>query len=398
MDVVILGGGIVGLVIANLLATQTKLKITLIESRKFTFDLDAIEYDLRCSAVNRATEQVLQSLQIWDNIVAHRVGVYQKMYIWDAETKAELSFNATECGEENLGHIVENGLLQHWLWQKLYAAHNVTILHAEPIDIELHQNTNRIFVGGKSIDATLVIGADGANSWLRHKLNIPVLSKKYTQTALVATIKSTKTHNQTAMQCFTIDGPLAFLPLSDPYLSSIVWSNTPANVQNLLALDAKDFCNALANAFQHKLGELELCGERAAFPLQIMHAKNYIAPRVALLGDAIHVVHPLAGQGLNMGIKDAITLANILQSVSDQKHDIGAQHVLRKYERWRKGDNLTTLASVDAIKRAFAINNPTLVELRNLGLSLINKSKWIKRNLVKNALGLSSNFAASTNT
>lgn len=388
MDVVIVGGGIVGLVLANLLATQTKLSITIIEKNDPILSWEPVDYDLRCSAITRASENVLESIGVWQEILSQRVGIYDHMQVWEHNTKARISFKASDLGEDNLGHIVENSLMQFVLWGKIIKDDRVTIRRDTPTQLKQFAHGARIYFGDEYIDAALIIGADGSASWLRSAANMPVYRQQDQQSGLVATIRSSKPHKNTAMQCFTADGPLAFLPLSDPFLCSIVWSVDTELAQELCRLDAKSFCKRLAIEYDYKLGDLELIGNRHAFPLQLLHAQHYIAQRVALVGDAIHVVHPLAGQGLNMGIVDAATLAAVVAPVASKNRDIGAEHVLRKYERARKGANVASLASADLIKRAFAVSNPMLEKIRNWGINLLDGSSFAKRILVRSALGL----------
>ncbi len=388
MDVVIVGGGIVGLILANLLADQTNLSITMLEINEPILSWEPTHYDARCSAITRAAEKILDSIGVWQDILAQRVGVYDHMHVWEYNSGAAISFKASDLGEDNLGHIVENSLMQFVLWSKIIKSMRVTVCRAKPTKITQLANSTRIYFADRYLDTSLIIGCDGAASWLRGIANIPAYRHDYRQAGLVATIKSSKSHLNTAMQCFTADGPLAFLPLNDSFLSSIVWSMNTELAQELCTLETKLFCQRLAAAYAYKLGDLELIGKRHAFPLQLLHAQQYIAPRIALVGDAIHVTHPLAGQGLNMGIVDAATLAAILVSVAHQGRDIGAGHVLRKYERARKGSNIASLAGADLINRVFTISDPGLQKIRNWGVNLLDRSLLAKRILIRSALGL----------
>lgn len=395
MDVIILGGGIVGLTMANLLAKDPNITITIIEANKPVLDWDPSGYDLRCSAITRATQNIFTHLQIWSDITCERVAMYDKMLVWDKNESAKINFAANEIFSENLGHIVENRVMQRVLWRKALSTPAIQIVAGSPHKLEQQEKFTRLYIDGYHMDARLVIGADGAESWLRKTANIPVHTWEHRQSSLVATINSELAHHNTAMQRFAPDGPLAFLPLTQPNLSSIVWTSTPDKIQQLLSMDAQKFCLQLSEEFSHKLGNLQLQGGRAAFPLRMLHARNYIAARIALIGDAVHVVHPLAGQGLNLGILDAAALAEVVLHAASLGNDFGQHTILRKYERWRKGHNIATLAMVEGFKRAFATTLPTITALRSLGVNAVNDLSLAKNAMISFAMGLSGDLPAS---
>jgi len=388
MDVIILGGGIVGLTMANLLAHDTDLSITLVEAKAPSLDWDNSTYDLRCSAIARASLNIFKHIQVWDNIVADRVGMYDKMQIWDSSSKETLNFAAADMAEPDLGHIVENRVMQRALRNNLSKFSSVTICSGLAHKLQQIDNGVELYIDDYKYAAKLIIGADGADSWLRAASNISTHGWNYKQSALVATIKSQLPHNKTARQRFSADGPLAFLPLADSNLSSIVWSSSPERIKYLMQLAPNEFCSSLESEFAFKLGALELQGERAYFPLRMLHAKDYIQQRVALIGDAAHVIHPLAGQGMNLGIMDAAVLAEVLQDALLNNIDIGRHSVLRKYERWRKGHNLSMIAIVEAFKQSHTL-------LTSINMGLFNKAHLAKKCMVRFAMGVTGDIPDS---
>ncbi len=388
MHVIILGGGIVGLTAANLLARQRAIEITLITSQLPESTWNRNAYDPRCSAITRAAQNVFADLGIWDDIVRQRVGVYDKMLVWDQLSNAQVSFNAKDIGEPDLGHIIENRVMQKPLYNMLMQAKNVTIIKATPNKLQQLSACNRLWLDNRSIECDLIIGADGANSWLRSAAYIPTIGWDYAQTALVATIRSQFAHANTAMQRFSHDGTLAFLPLDDKYLSSIVWSTSPDNVQQLMRASHDEFCQQLSNEFAVRLGQLELCGTRLCFPLRMHHAKTYISSRLALIGDAAHGINPLAGQGLNLGILDAHELVAVLRAAIARQRDIGASATLRKYELRRKQHNIAMLSVVETLQRTFITSQPGLAIVRAHGMRLINNMDWVKNSMMRYALGI----------
>lgn len=395
MDVIILGGGIVGLTMANLLAKNTALKITIVDVKLELSDWDECNYDLRCSAINRATQNVFKHIGIWQELQNTRFGVYEKMVVWQDQQRNQIDFNAYECNEVNLGHIIENRLIQRALLHKLKAYQNVHLIYGVASKLEQHADYMSIDVAEQQLNAKLIIGADGANSWLRSTIGIQCYTSDYKQLALVASIKSDLPHSNTAWQKFTATGTIAFLPLDKGNMSSLVWAADTASMQQMLVADPADFCRVLAAEFNHKLGELELIGQRAGFPLKLLHAHSYTAPRVALVGDAAHVVHPLAGQGLNLGIMDAAALSEIIQQAIAQKRDFGSVTVLRKYERWRKGYNMSMMGVFDLFNRTFTRQSAWLQTISNSSIHLLNSMHIVKRSMANFAMGLNEDLPQS---
>lgn len=388
MDVIILGSGIVGLTLANLLAQEPDLQIAILDPNPPTLTWDAANYDIRCSAINLAAQQIFKQLGVWQAIVAQRLGCFKEICVWDQELHNNIRFDAASLGLNNLGYIIENRVMINALYTHLLQHKNVTVLHAAADALTVEDSAVHLHVGTQTICAKLLIGADGANSWVRTQVNIPVYTHDYQHSALVATIETEYPHANIAMQRFMPDGPLAFLPLDAPHLCSIVWSSAPDKIQQLMQLQAAEFTSYLSSEFAFKLGGLKLHGTRASFPLRMLHATQYVLPHVALLGDAAHVVHPLAGQGLNLGILDAAVLAKVLLVARQNDLDLGSMPVLRKYERSRKSHNVGVLALMTGIKKFFATDNFMVNSMRAHGMQLLNHMDPVKNFMMRYAMGL----------
>lgn len=396
-DIIILGGGLVGLTAANLCAQQG-FSVALVERQEPHLTWDDNHFDIRCSAISKASQIIFQEMGVWDAIATERVSAYQRMHVWDALGFGEITFDAAEVGEADLGHIIENRVMQKALWENakqsthvhFYVPAKPMALQVEPehVFLTLNDQTN--------LKAKLIIGADGGHSWLREFMNIESKQQDYQQSALVATVSTELSHQQTAWQRFLPEGPIAFLPLNSgkskqpnqPNFSSIVWSSTTEKTKALMALTDKEFCEELAHAIDYRLGHVLSTAERRDFSLSRLHAKRYIANRVALIGDAIHVIHPLAGQGVNLGLGDAQKLVETLSLANKCASDIGGHLILRKYERARKGQILSTLMAMDFLNRAFAREDTLSLGLRSIGLNFIDKTVFLKKKMVLQAMGL----------
>jgi len=387
-DIIINGGGMVGLLLANALAMH-KLSIAIIETgtRQPAWNKD--QFDLRVSAITRASQQIFTTLGIWQDMATMRISPFREMHVWDSTGDGVIHFDSAEIGQDCLGHIIENSVIQLALYQHLQSFDNVYWFQpASPSELQL--NGERVVLtldDEANIAAKLLVGADGGQSWVRKQADIAVRATDYKQNAVVATVKTQLFHQETAWQRFMPTGPLAFLPLTDGY-SSIVWSTTPAHADELLEMDDGSFKQALAEGFDYKLGEIIETSARAKFPLRGQHAKNYVKERLVLIGDAAHTIHPLAGQGVNLGFADAATLAEVLVDAVRAKQDIGSLKTLRRYERWRKGDNLAMLTAMTGFKTLFGNNNVALKSLRNTGLNIANNLLPVKNTIIRHAMGL----------
>ncbi|MDX1253090.1 MAG: UbiH/UbiF/VisC/COQ6 family ubiquinone biosynthesis hydroxylase [Gammaproteobacteria bacterium] len=390
-DIVITGAGMVGAALACALGSSG-LRIAVIEAQPLPAEIHpGDEYDLRVSAITRASQRIFESMGAWDSMRARRVSPFRDMHVWDATGNGEIHFDSAEIGEDTLGHIIENRVIQLALLERMRALDNVElILPARLMEFATHTDSVELRLDdGRCLTARLAVGADGAESHLRRLAGIATRGWKYQQKALVATVQTELPHRETAWQRFLPTGPLAFLPLADGR-SSIVWSTTPEQADALLAMDERSFLAELERAFDAKLGRMIASpGPRAAFPLRLQHATAYTALRIALIGDAAHIIHPLAGQGVNLGLLDAATLAEVVLDAQRAGKDIGALATLRRYERRRKGGNLAMMAAMDGFKRLFGNDLVPLKLLRNIGLNLTNAATPVKNVIVRHAMGLS---------
>jgi 2-polyprenylphenol 6-hydroxylase len=388
-DIIILGGGMVGSTLAMAL-DQQRWRIAIVDplpSPPPAIASSGGNFANRVSAITRATEIVWRNLGIWPTIACHGAWPYRAMEVWEDEAK--IHFDAAAIGEPDLGHIIENRLIVSALWQQLAERDNVTpFLATTPISLSQSGDRHQITLGdGSEITGRLLAGCDGARSWLRQQMAIETVEWSYQQSAVVATIHSQRDHQQTALQRFTPEGPIALLPLA-PHYTSLVWSVRPDHATTLLALDDTAFLAELQQAFGDRLGTLDGCGERGAWPLILQHARSYTAPRVVLAGNAAHAIHPLAGQGLNLGIADVATLADLLNTAGP-RHDPGDIALLRRYERWRKGENLAVMAAMDGFKRLFGNAHPLLGAARRLAIRASDRLTPLKEMAMRRALGVS---------
>jgi 2-octaprenylphenol hydroxylase len=364
-------------------------RVALIEIREPEQTWPAGEVDLRVSALSRASQRILQNLGAWEPMVALRVSPYQGMHVWDAEGNGSIRFHAAEIGEPDLGHIVENRVTQLALWERLGEIESVTRfapdklerLSSDAAGSELH------LASGRTISARLLVGAEGASSPVREIAGINSSGWRYDQHAIVATIRTEKHNDGIARQRFMPTGPLAFLPL-DRCRCSIVWSTSPAEAKRLMALDDESFCIELTRAGRQMLGAVGEVGPRGEFPLGLRNADQYVKAGLALVGDAAHGIHPLAGQGVNLGFLDAATLADVLVEARRRDRSFGGLPTLRRYERARKGADLAMLGAMDFFKRLFSNSNPALALARNFGLNLADRSGPLKHHLMRRAMGL----------
>ncbi len=387
-DVVIVGGGMVGATLACALG-DSPLKVMLLEAGSGQYELPETGFELRVSAITRASQRIFETLGVWPGIVARRMSPYRDMHVWDATGSGVIHFDSAELGEATLGHIIENNVITAALYERLNAFENIEVItNAATASITIYaENASVALKNGNCIKTKLIIAADGSRSGLRQQFGISVRGWDYDHTAVVTYVKTEKPHQETAWQRFLPTGPLAFLPLADNY-SSIVWSTQADEAKELTNMADDDFCHALAQAFDHTLGKIELTGPRACFPLRFFVANEYVKHRLALVGDAAHTIHPLAGQGVNLGLADVASLAEVLMDAVTQEKDIGVMSVLRRYERWRKADSLSLFVAMDSLKHLFSSEHPGLQWLRNVGLSLTNKITPVKNHLVRSAMGL----------
>ncbi len=394
-DVAVIGGGVVGSAVAALLGGLS-LRVAAVEAAAAT-PADPRDYDLRVYALTRASARILAHAGAWPRIERCRHGCFRRMEVWDAHSTGRINFDSAALTESTLGYIVEQRMLCDALGERLRELPNVTVMR--PASLQSWEDTaDRLEVvleDGRRVSARLVVGADGAASRVRTLAGIGYERHGYDQRAVVCNVRTERPHDDTARQRFLAEGPLAFLPLDDARTSSIVWSTTPAHAERLLALDAEDFRGELATAFEHRLGRVLEAGPRAAFELAKARAERYVLPRIALAGDAAHSIHPLAGQGANLGLLDAATLAEVVAVAAAAGSDIGALRTLRRYERWRAGENRLMQATMDGFKHLFGSDLKTVRWLRGAGLSLTDRCQPAKELIMRLAMGLSGDLPAA---
>jgi 2-octaprenylphenol hydroxylase len=386
-DLIIVGGGMVGSALGCALAEQG-FEVCVIEYREPQSHWPADEVDLRVSALSRASQCILENLQVWERMAGMRVSPYADMHVWDAGGSGSIHFSAADIGEANLGHIVENRVTQLALWERLGALPSAVRLCPAAVEtLEFGSEPGVTLKSGERLRARLLVGADGRESQVRRLAGIGTQGWDYDQHAIVATIRPANHHRDTAWQRFMPRGPLAFLPIDDGRCS-IVWSTSPQAAKELMALDDEAFCQALGRASEGVLGEILEVGPRGVFPLRLGHAETYIREGLALVGDAAHAVHPLAGQGVNLGFLDAASLAEVLIEARQMGREIGSYSTLRRYERARKGANMGMLGAMDLFKRLFSNEIVPLRLARNLGLSLTDRAGPVKQLIIRRAMGL----------
>ncbi|GGD49797.1 FAD-dependent monooxygenase [Lacimicrobium alkaliphilum] len=387
-DVVIVGGGLAGLSLAVSLA-DSSVKVVVVDE-KMPYQAVSQTPGVRVSAINQASEELFRELGIWQHLDEKRVQPYTHMQVWEQDSFASIEFDHQSVCQSHLGHIIENQLLINALWEKLLEASNIQIEVSSAIEA-LKVEDERALVrlaNGQQLAAKLVVGADGIHSKIRTLSAMPLSFSDYQQSAIVANVQTELVHQQCARQVFTPYGPLAFLPMTDPHLCSIVWSVENKQADELMVQSPGQFAKALYRAFDGKLGLCELVSERKMFPLTMRYARQWLKHRVVLAGDAAHSIHPLAGQGANLGLMDVRLLSEVLLDLTEAGKDIGTVSSLRVYERTRKAEAVKMIAAMQGFRSLFAGSNPMKKALRGMGLSLANKMPLAKRRMMLQAAGL----------
>jgi 2-octaprenylphenol hydroxylase len=401
-DIVIVGGGIAGTALAAALANTT-LRIALLEANsiaepKTSSDCDVHQFDSRVSALTESSRQLFEHLGVWDAIIRQRASAYKKMSVWDAEGTGAINFDCREINASWLGHIVENRVIVAALLQKVQQSRSITLQQNVRVkQLALDGEFPLITLQDDSqISARLIVAADGANSFLRDAAGFKTRQWEYDHKAIVCTVETESPHQHTAWQRFLAEGPLAFLPLDaapsnsdqNHHFSSIVWSTSPAIADHLMTLNDEDFCQQLERAFESRLGKILTVGKRQCFPLTQRHATEYCQPGIVLIADAAHTVHPLAGQGINLGLKDVQILAEEIIRATERDLPIGDMAVLSRYQRRRKTNNLATMAAMESFKQLFARRELPVRWLRNSGMRWLNQMPLIKRAMIRQAMDI----------
>ncbi len=385
-EIAIVGGGMVGGALALGLA-QHGFTVTVIEHAvPAPFVADG-QPDVRISAISSASVSLLKGLGVWDTVQGMRSHPYRRLETWEWEN-AHVMFDAAELKLPLLGYMVENTVLQQALWQALQANPKVTLRVPASL-ISLHQHNDRHeleLAGGETISAKLVIGADGANSQVRKMAGIGIHAWQYAQSCMLITVQCENSPGDSTWQQFTPDGPRAFLPLFDNW-ASLVWYDSPARIRQLQALNMPQLQTEIAKHFPSRLGKV-MPVAAGAFPLTRRHALQYVQPGLALVGDAAHTIHPLAGQGVNLGFMDAAELIAELKRLHRQGKDIGQYIYLRRYERSRKHSAALMLAGMQGFRDLFSGGNPAKKLLRDIGLKLADTLPGVKPQLIRQAMGL----------
>jgi 2-octaprenylphenol hydroxylase len=391
-DLLIVGAGMVGSALA-LALRDSGLNILVVDGGPLTvkpFVADA-PFEARVSALSIASQRILERLGVWDGIVARRVSPYSDMHVWDGSGTGKVHFSASSVHAEVLGHIVENRVVQDALVERLHDS-SIGLLADARLEQMRHSGDDWLLTlsDGRTLRAPLVVAADGANSTVRRMTGTATREWDYLHHAIVTSVRTADSHRKTAWQRFTDDGPLAFLPLDreGEHWCSIVWSVTPEQSERLMKLDDERFCRELENAFEGCLGQVISADSRVCVPLRQRHAKRYVAPGLALIGDAAHTIHPLAGQGVNLGFLDAAVLAEVLCGGVERGERLADERVLSRYERRRMPHNLALMAAMEGFERLFQADALPVRLLRNAGLKMVDHSAEAKALFVRQALGL----------
>ncbi|MGL6573357.1 FAD-dependent 2-octaprenylphenol hydroxylase [Aeromonas hydrophila] len=394
VDVVIVGGGMVGLGLAAALKGSA-LKVAVIEGQLPEPALDEAP-DNRVSALSLASQCILQQVGAWRGIEARRLQPYGQMEVWEQDSFGRIAFDAASLRQPELGHIVENRVIQLALLEAILDGDNIQLLSpARASSLQSGEAGSLLLLeDGRALSAKLVVAADGAHSWVRRQADIPLTSWDYGHHALVATVRCAEPHEAVARQIFTPEGPLAFLPLWQPDLCSIVWSVPAARAEALCQCDEEQFNRQLTTAFDGRLGLCKVAGVRSAIPLTARYARDFARERLVLVGDAAHTIHPLAGQGVNLGLLDAAALAEQILRNQAAGKDIGRLANLRGYERWRKSEAASMLAAMEGLKRLFAGANPLKKLVRGAGLCAFDLLTPLKQSVIRAAMGLEGELPA----
>ncbi|MBP6918460.1 MAG: FAD-dependent oxidoreductase [Legionellaceae bacterium] len=384
VDFVIVGAGVMGLC-AALAVKQRGHTVMILESG--LLESDPTSASPRVYALNLASQQLLQSIGIWEQICSQSAP-YERMYVWDAQSSAKIDFDARMLAQDRLGVILEENCLKQALLQHIRACDIPVITQWQTKKLDILDNKIVLHSEQQSHAAGFLLIADGARSPTRELLKIAMTTWPYHQHALVAMVAVEKSHTRTAYQVFGAQGPLAFLPLSDPHRCSIVWSSAVPHIEKLMAISETKFVQELAQAFEHKLGDIQLLSARKCYPLQMRHVQQYVGERWAIMGDAAHTIHPLAGLGLNMGLAD---LTAFLALLDKQSTPVLTARALRAYQRQRKHELWQAIIFLQGIHRLFTYGNMPAKLLRRFGLNVSDRLPMLKRLFIEQASGIPRN-------
>jgi len=381
-DLIIVGGGLAGASLA-LALRDSRLRIALVETHA---PHPPANWDARIYAISPANVSFLEAIGAWKHLDMKRVTPIRAMQV-HGDGGGKINFSAFETGVSELGWILESSLMACEFWESAKRQANLTLFcPAKPAQLELRQDAAVLSLSdGAVLSGKLLVGADGRDSWVRQAAGLAAVNTPYGEKGLVANFATEKPHRNIAYQWFRDDGVLAYLPLSGNRIS-IVWSTQDEHADELCALSPAQLCDRVADAGEHILGQLELLTPAVAFPLRLMRVPQTVAPRLALVGDAAHGIHPLSGHGINLGFQDASELAKLL-SDAQPWFDIGQERFLQRYQRARREETVLMQSATDGLRRLFRDSSPGLRSLRNVGLSLTNRLPFVKNSLVRYALG-----------
>jgi len=384
-DVVIVGAGMVGLTLANLLLKQGESIAIIDQIGPPGFD-SSQDYDARVTAVSPGSKAIFEYIDVWKLMQSKRISPFNSMFVWDELSNAKIHFHSRDVSEPNLGYIVENVVIQSSLYECLKQQDHVHwCLSSSVSDIQQHEDYIEIeLINQQKLKANLLVGADGQHSSVRNFAQLAYSEKSYQQKGIVARVQTETLHQDTAWQRFLSTGPLAFLPLNNGECS-IVWSAHDNYADELMGLDDIEFSKKISQASDYQLGNVSLRSQRATFPLLSGQVDSMVQSRIALVGDAAHAIHPLAGQGANLGFTDTAVLVDVLAKT---EKDIGSYKVLRKYERTRAGEMQIMQRAMDTFVTAFGSTSSSVITARNVALNAADKFQPLKRFFMRHAMGL----------
>jgi len=386
-EVLIVGGGPAGATLAGLLGSKGVECIVYDAGKTKPVDETV---DARVLAITVASANILREFGLWDRLPPDRIGYFRRMLVWDANGKGRIGFDCNDLARQTLGYIIEQSVLQKALDDVMEFFPSLAVYRNESVRaLEWDGDAIRVIPeNNRPLRTRLVVGADGFNSVTRDLAGIDHYIHDYNQSAVACVVTTQFPHDEVARQRFLSGGPLAFLPMAVKNRCAVIWSTPPDRARQLMQIEADEFNTQLQDAFENTLGQIQDSGTRAVFPLKRARAAQYCKDRLVLIGDAAHSIHPLAGQGANLGLLDAACLAQTLLLAGKKGKDIGTRNVLRKYERWRKGENEIMMMVMDGFKYLFEKQNEPLPLMRNTGMNLVDTAGPVKHWIMRRAMGL----------